>query len=127
MRSKLDERDLPLAGRYFLVSNRLRLTLSLYTILAYFLLSWTIPVRKNFPCGPFFVSYQESGLLRSNSLVDTLLFFLLFPRCRSLDPFSFFNDWRSRVCDFAAPFDSWIPPNDDPRLSSGKLIYQHLS
>ena len=49
----------------FLVPSRLRL--SLYTILAYFLLSWTTLVRKNFPCGPFPQESVYYDLIRSST------------------------------------------------------------
>jgi hypothetical protein len=118
--SNLNERDL---------RPRLPHSLSLYTILAYFLLSWTIHVRKKIPCGPFFVfPTQGFGLLLPNLLVDTPLFPLPFPRCQSLDLFLLPDDWRPEVCDFAPPFDLWISPRRRrPWASSGKLIYKHLS
>jgi len=47
--------DLALAERYFPCTERFA---PLYTILAYFLLSWTTLVRKKSPCGPLFVFSQ---------------------------------------------------------------------
>ena len=62
VRSKLDDRDPALAGGIFLYRT---VCSSLYTILAYFLLSWTTPVCKKNPLWPFLRFLSRKRLLRS--------------------------------------------------------------
>ena len=62
VRSKLDGRDPALADRHFLVSEPFA---PLYTILAYFLLSWTTLVCKKNPLWPFLRFLSRKRLLRS--------------------------------------------------------------
>jgi len=126
VRSKLDECDLALACTIFSCIEPFA-PLSLYTILAYFLLSWTIPAKiplvvlSSFPTG------------------KAVYYDLIRPSIRpssSSSPFhvvslsiSFRSPRRLAFRGLRPPFHPWILPDDDddPGPSSGKLIYQHLS
>ena len=114
VRSKLDNRDPALADRYFLVSEPFA---PLYTILVYFLLSWTTLVcKKKSLVALSSFSLEKAVITIYNSLVETPLFPLLpFPRRPSLDLFSFSpTTGVPRSATLPHLSARGLPPDDDP-------------